>query len=153
MADSPSLRGLPLRALRLGLRTASRAGGTVVDRVLRGSEPPPFAPNATPTNGRTTNDPRDAVTILVGGQSVVARRGATVLEVATLAGIDLRSYCGGNCSCGTCRIDVRSGAAHLSRRGPMEEVVLGSEAAARGDRLACQAAVFGPVEVVIPEWF
>ena len=42
---------------------------------------------------------------------------------------------------------------NLSRREGIEELVLGMDAVARGDRLACQAQVLGPVEVVVPEWF
>ncbi|MSP56954.1 MAG: (2Fe-2S)-binding protein [Myxococcales bacterium] len=152
MAAPSSLRALPFRALRFGLRTASRAGGTVVERVLRGSEPPPFEPRGPEAPGQRY-DPRPAVPITVGGVAISAPNGATILEVANIAGVDLRSYCGGNCSCGTCRVEIRSGAQQLSKRSSLEELVLGSDAVRRGDRLACQAQVRGPVEVVIPEWF
>lgn len=147
MADP--LSTLPFRALRFGLRAASRASGSVVDRVLRGGEAPPFVPS-----GReAATDPREAVPVDIDGRRVAAARGSTLLEVANAAGIDVRSYCGGNCSCGTCRVEVRSGAQSLSKRAGMEELVLGSEAAARGDRLACQAQVLGPVEIRVPEFW
>jgi len=143
------LRALPFRALRFGLRAASRAGGSVVDRVLRGGEAPPFVPG-----GReAATDPREPVPVNIDGKLVSAARGSTLLEVANAAGIDLRSYCGGNCSCGTCRVEIRSGAHALSKRAGMEELVLGSEAAGRGDRLACQAQVLGPVEIRVPEFW
>lgn len=133
MADP--LRALPLRALRFGLRAASRAGGTVVDRVLKGAEAPPFVPG-----GREASlDPREPVPVHIDGRLVAAARGSTLLEVANAAGVDVRSYCGGNCSCGTCRVEVKRGAEGLSKRAGMEELVLGSEAAGRGDRLVCQA--------------
>ena len=146
MAAPSPLRALPFRALRFGLRVASRASGTVVERVLRGGEAPPFSP------GRREGsvDPGEPVRITFAGQVVEARFGATLLEVAGTAGIDVRSYCGGNCSCGTCRVEVRAGKERLSPRGSLEELVLGAEAAARGDRLACQAQVLGAVEVVVP---
>jgi ferredoxin len=80
-------------------------------------------------------------------------RGTTLLEAANAAGVDLRSYCGGNCSCGTCRIQVVQGARNLSRVLGLEEMVLGMDAAGQGDRLACQAQVLGDVEVRVPEWF
>ena len=121
----------------------------MVERVLRGGGAPPFTPRERPT----VSDPREPVQITIGGKGVRASRGATVLEVANAAGVDLRSYCGGNCSCGTCRIEVRGAGKGLSRRGSMEELVLGAEAAARGDRLACQAQVMGPVDIVVPEFF
>lgn len=144
MADS-----IPFRALRHGLRAASRAGSTVVARLLRGEEAAPFRP-ADPTRPA---DPRERIPIVLAGRPIDAARGATVLEAANLAGIDLRSYCGGNCSCGSCRIEIRSGAAALSKRSGHEELVLGSDAARRGDRLACQAQILGPVEIHVPEWF
>lgn len=143
------LSTLPFRALRFGLRAASRASGSVVDRVLRGGEAPPFV-----RGGReAVTDPREPVQVSIDGKLVSAARGSTVLEVANAAGIDVRSYCGGNCSCGTCRVEIRGGANGLSKRAGMEELVLGPEAAARGDRLACQAQVLGPVEIVVPEFW
>lgn len=144
MSDS-----LPLRALRHGLRAARRAGAGVVARVLQGAEAAPFQPG----QAARPHDPRESIPIVLGGRTVQAARGATLLEVANLAGIDLRSYCGGNCSCGSCRVEVRAGAGALSRRAGHEELVLGADAARRGDRLACQAQVLGPVEIHIPEWF
>jgi len=91
---------------------------------------------------------------IVGSGSSQIPSGATILDAAAAAGVDLRSYCGGNCSCGTCRVEIpeRSRRA-LSRRTGNEEMVLGMDAAARGDRLACQAQVLGDVDVIIPEWF
>ena len=81
------------------------------------------------------------------------RRGATLLEAAESAGIELRHYCGGNASCGTCRVEIRGGGRGLSRPEPMEVLVLGAEAAGRGDRLACQAVVKESVSVHVPAWF
>ena len=118
----------------------------MVERVLRGGEAPPFEPSE-----HAPVRPGGALTVRVGGQEIPAISGATLLEVVNAAGIDIRSYCGGNCSCGTCRVEVRGRG--LSKRSSMEELVLGSEAVGRGDRLACQAQVIGPVVVTIPEWF
>lgn len=145
---------LPFRVLRRGLRAASRAGATVVDRVLRRDElpepAPDFVPRPAPGAGRV---PTTGARVRFGAVDVTVARGTTLLESALAAGVDLRSYCGGNCSCGTCRVEIVGGARHLSRPQGMEELVLGSEAAARGDRLACQAEVLGDVEVRVPEWF
>ena len=149
VADSPSL---PFRVLRSSLRAASRVGSNVVERVLRRDEAPaPFEP---PTFARATARPERPVEVRFGGVAVTVPAGTTILEAARRADVDLRSYCGGNCSCGTCRVEIaetfRRG---LSRRQPMEDLVLGGEAAARGDRLACQAQVQGDVEVHVPAWF
>lgn len=126
----------------------------MVERVLRNdAQVAPFAPRAGgAAPGRVASAP-GPVTVRFGDSAVNVARGTTLLEAAEAAKLDLRHYCGGNSSCGTCRIVVRSGAKNLSKREGMEEMALGAENAARGDRLACQAQVLGEVEVEIPEWF
>jgi ferredoxin len=148
MSDEPVL---PFRVLRRGLRAASRAGASVVERVLRNeSQPAPFLGRKPGTTGRVSTGP---VEVRFGPTLVRVERGATVLEAAEAAGLDLRHYCGGNCSCGTCRVVIVRGARNLSRREGMEEMVLGADNVARGDRLACQAQVHGEVDIDIPDWF
>jgi ferredoxin len=83
----------------------------------------------------------------------MATGGDTLLRAASAAGIDLPHYCGGQCSCGTCRIKVIAGAKCLSAQVGMEQMVLGSAQVGKGDRLACQAKIQGPVRVEIPKWF
>jgi ferredoxin len=151
MSDDP---GLPFRMLRRGLRAASRASATVVERVLRNDTPvSPFAPRAggaAPGRAAAAEGP---VEVRFGAAAVRVARGTTLLEAAEAGKLDLRHYCGGNSSCGTCRVVIVKGARNLSKREGMEEMALGAENAARGDRLACQAQVLGEVEVEIPEWF
>lgn len=120
----------------------------MVERVLRnGVADTPFA---LPGTRRAPGGP---LVVTFDERPVPTRRGATLLEAARLADVELRSYCGGNCSCGTCRVQVVSGAGNLSRPQPMEQLVLGMEAERRGDRLACQAQVNGAVTVKVPDWF
>ncbi|MDP2312228.1 MAG: 2Fe-2S iron-sulfur cluster-binding protein [Pseudomonadota bacterium] len=149
MSDEP---GLPFRVLRRGLRAASRAGATVVERVLRNeSQVAPFlgrAPGLAPQRA-----PTGPVEVRFGATSVRVARGTTLLEAAEAGRLDLRHYCGGNSSCGTCRIVVVKGHRNLSKREGMEEMALGADHVSRGDRLACQAQVLGEVEIEIPEWF
>lgn len=148
MADDP---GLAFRVLRRGLRAASRAGATVVERVLRNDhEVGPFEGFVRATGARADTGP---VEVRIGDVVSRVRAGTTLLEAAKAGGVDIRHYCGGNCSCGTCRVIVRKGARNLSKRKGIEEMVLGPDAVARGDRLACQALAHGEVEIVIPEWF
>jgi len=79
--------------------------------------------------------------------------GTTLLEAANQAGVLLDSFCGGQCSCGTCRVNVISGSEQLcSIRGP-EQMTLGASGIAKQQRLACQATVSGKVRVQIPRWF
>ncbi len=135
--------------LRAGLRAASRASSTVVERVLQNGvsrDPAVVAPKKAAGAG-------GPIAVSFGGAVVHVRKGATVLEAARLGGVELRSYCGGNCSCGTCRVEIVVGAPNLSRPQPMEQLVLGMDAERRGDRLACQAQLNGPVTVRVPEWF
>ena len=79
--------------------------------------------------------------------------GTTILEAALKADLTLDHFCGGNCSCGTCRVEVVQGDQFLSRPRPDESLVLGPVALDAGDRLACQAQVRGPVEVQVPRFF
>ncbi len=79
--------------------------------------------------------------------------GTTILSTARDAKIDLDHYCGGQCSCGTCRVNIHSGADNLSRMSGMEEMVLGAAHIQNGCRLACQACIQGPVAFQVPRWF
>lgn len=142
--------------LRRGLKAASRAGASAVDRVLRRDEAAPYAPSGggVPRTRPTPVPECDVVTVRFGGLAVEVARGATILDAASHAGVDLRSYCGGNCSCGTCRVEIPGASRRaLSRREGLEEMVLGPDAVRAGDRLACQAQILGDCDVVIPEWF
>jgi len=151
MSDEP---GLPFRMLRRGLRAASRASANVVERVLRNeAHVGPFAPTRGVTPAQRAANTGGPVEVRFGSTSTRVARGTTILEAAEAARIDLRHYCGGNSSCGTCRVVIVKGANGLSRREGMEEMALGADHVQRGDRLACQAQVLGDVEVEIPEWF
>jgi ferredoxin len=149
MPDEPAL---PFRVLRRGLKAASRAGSSVVERVLRHDAqlgPPPTRERRA---GIRPAEP-GPLEVRFGPATAKVRAGTTLLEAARAAGVDLRHYCGGNCSCGTCRVEIRRGERNLSRREGMEEMVLGADRVRAGDRLACQAEVVGDVEVRIPDWF
>jgi 2Fe-2S ferredoxin len=97
--------------------------------------------------------PAGPATVEFGALSVEVPAHSTVLEAAIQLDLDLDHFCGGNCSCGTCRIQVIKGGHNLSPARPNEQMVLGPEAEEQGDRLACQARVSGPVSIVIPEFF
>lgn len=73
--------------------------------------------------------------------------GTTLLRAAHLLDVDISSYCGGQCSCGTCRVDILAGDDHLTPRIGQEAMVLGAAQVSNGERLACQARVLGPVTV------
>lgn len=145
---------LAFRWVRGGLRALSRVGGRVLDRALA---PPRGAARASAAGGcereREAGASGGTIPVRFGDQSVSVARGATVLEAARLARVELRHYCGGNCSCGTCRVEIVHGERALSPVASMEAMVLGDAARRRGDRLACQAEILGPVTVHVPEFF
>ena len=128
-----------------------------MDRILQ-SQPDP-ADLAAPQGARRHDSREDAKGALVrfeiegeAPREIRLRPGVTLLEAARAADADLRSYCGGNCSCGTCRVEILDGARNLSRMEDMEAFALSAEHHAKG-RLACQARVMGDVKVKIPEFF
>jgi len=73
--------------------------------------------------------------------------GDTLLAIARAYGVDISSYCGGQCSCSTCRVLILDTADGLTSRTPNESMVLGEAQVRAGERLACQARLIGPVRV------
>jgi ferredoxin, 2Fe-2S len=88
-----------------------------------------------------------------GHEPLSVSAGDTLLDAAATAGVGLAHYCGGTCSCGTCRVEIVAGAEHLEPAAGREEMVLGHRHIQAGDRLACQARVRGPVVVRVPKYF
>lgn len=90
-----------------------------------------------------------------GGPAVVVRAdtGTTLLAIARANGLDVSSYCGGQCSCGTCRVGVDGGPRSLTPRTPNEAMVLGESQVRAGERLACQARLLGDVKVALRDLF
>jgi len=79
-----------------------------------------------------------------GGRQARVPRGITLLAAAGLAGVELRSGCGGLGTCLQCRVQVKEGRVLPESGRPAPET-------AAGWVLACQARVDGDVAVVIPE--
>lgn len=82
------------------------------------------------------------------GRRAEIERGATILEAAQNAGVELLATCGGQGSCYDCRVRIA--------RGPVEPPTLEEQAAltpaelAAGQRLACQCVPLDSVKVDIP---
>ncbi|MDZ7640685.1 MAG: ASKHA domain-containing protein [Desulfurivibrio sp.] len=79
------------------------------------------------------------------GQIVMAAAGETLLAVARRAGLHVNASCGGEGSCGKCRVIVEQGQVS----GGAGELLSATELAT-GYRLACQAVVTGDLTVRIP---
>lgn len=75
-------------------------------------------------------------------QTVEAKVGESVLQVALRAQIPMEHACGGFASCGTCHIKVKTGMAGLSLKSSDEQNILKYESkASDSSRLACQTKV------------
>jgi uncharacterized 2Fe-2S/4Fe-4S cluster protein (DUF4445 family) len=72
------------------------------------------------------------------------------MAAAAAAAIELRSECGGKGKCGKCAVEATP-VEHLSPASDSEHRYLSADSLGRGERLACQARVEGPLEVVIAE--
>ena len=94
---------------------------------------------------------RDTEGVILGSSTSCA--GKTLLSIARENGIELDHFCGGQCSCGTCRGKVTNGEGNLSKPSGPEQMVLGPKHLSSCGRLACQARVTGDVEVEVPSWF
>ncbi|MFO7973819.1 MAG: ASKHA domain-containing protein [Candidatus Hydrogenedentota bacterium] len=82
------------------------------------------------------------------GRTVQVPVGATVREAASLAGIALEYPCGGQGTCGKCRVKV---AGNDSKATPTETTVLSKEELQAGFRLACQMRIENDARIEIPE--
>jgi Na+-transporting NADH:ubiquinone oxidoreductase subunit F len=93
--------------------------------------------------------PEGAATVTVNGaREVEARRGDGLLSVLHGAGIAVPAGCGGNGTCGLCRVTVEgegAGEPKATERG-----VLSAAERRAHVRLACQVSLRGPVEVEVP---
>ena len=83
------------------------------------------------------------------GKRVDAPVGATLLETAIQAGIDLASACGGMGVCGQCRVQIIEG--KVSPPNASEIDLFGELELGKGQRLACCTQVEGDVKVHIPK--
>lgn len=127
--------------------------GKVLDRL--GGEPARPVTTSTPDDWNRADKPSPAsgageltVSFSNLGRSVTVARGTTILDAATEAGVDLNHYCGGMCSCGSCRIVLLSG--EVSAKDDMEESTLAVVQDDERDRLACQAKVLADLAIEVP---
>lgn len=74
--------------------------------------------------------------------TIIQQRDETVLSVVRAHGLEISSYCGGMCSCGTCIVDVEGSQDCLSQISSREIAVLGYSNR-ESARLGCQARIVG----------
>jgi uncharacterized 2Fe-2S/4Fe-4S cluster protein (DUF4445 family) len=95
------------------------------------------------------------------GTRVTIREGKTLLQAAQEAGVHIPAYCGGEKTCGKCKIklvegnfehhQISSSASHLSQVTEEEKELLTESELQSGYRLACSAHVVGDLVLEIPE--
>lgn len=95
-----------------------------------------------------TAAPTASITFANLGVTASVKPGTSVLDAALDAGVDLNHYCGGMCSCGSCRIVLVSG--DVSGLDDMEDATLSVVKEGPADRLGCQTKIQGAVVVQVP---
>jgi adenylate cyclase len=83
----------------------------------------------------------------VGGPTVRAPVGMTLLEISRDHKIAHASVCGGRARCSTCRVRIEKGLERLPLPNPAEAITLASIEAPRNVRLACQLRPAVPLTV------
>ncbi len=91
------------------------------------------------------------VTFQPEGKRVRVKLGETLLEAAKHVGADLTSICGGERTCGKCRVIVERERENAGSIMDVERKFLSSEEIAAGYRLACCTQLRGNLTVRIPE--
>jgi Na+-transporting NADH:ubiquinone oxidoreductase subunit F len=93
--------------------------------------------------------PQGDVSIRVNDERDISTpAGGRLLGTLADAGIFVPSACGGGGTCGQCRVRVLKGGGTLL---PTEASIVSKREAAQGERLACQVAVSGDLEIQVPE--
>lgn len=85
------------------------------------------------------------------GKEVSVPSETRLLDAAMEIGLKVRHVCGGQATCGTCRVMVEEGQEFLSPPTPRECHLLGDERIQSCFRLSCQARILeGDVVVRVP---
>ena len=92
------------------------------------------------------------VTFTPLGTSAETKPNETVLDAARRADAPIGNSCGSVGVCGRCRVRVLAGAENLSAPTTIELRVAGQRGFESDERLACQSAVLGDVEVTTSYW-
>jgi len=95
------------------------------------------------------DEPRCQIVFQPLGRRAQVAGGSTILDAARAVGLRLASDCGGEGTCGRCRVAVLGGEA-----SPIEELernLFSGKELAAGSRLACRAQALGDLTVHVPE--
>jgi uncharacterized 2Fe-2S/4Fe-4S cluster protein (DUF4445 family) len=87
------------------------------------------------------------VTLVPEGKSAEVPEGLTLREALAQLGCEVLAPCGGEGTCGKCRVQLREGAGPPL---PEESALLSPEELEQGLRLSCRVRVTGPMQVEVP---
>lgn len=106
----------------------------------------------TPANSTSDSDiaVKHEVTFQPSGRRSEFEMGTTLLDAAQTLGVEIRSDCGGQGTCGKCRIIVVEGWEGLPPPTGFERKVLG-DSLSGGYRLACRTPLPAEVQVMVPQ--
>lgn len=83
------------------------------------------------------------------GQSGLIASGTYLWDAAKRLGVAMPSYCESRADCDGCAFIIKEGASSLSPVTETERAKLGEERLKEGARLACQAKLVGPDDVIV----
>jgi uncharacterized 2Fe-2S/4Fe-4S cluster protein (DUF4445 family) len=89
------------------------------------------------------------VTFVPDNLTVTAAKGTTLRQAAAMAGIELKSNCGGEGTCGQCLVKVVAGSAHAAR---YLEGNVPAKRRAEGYVPACRSQVAGDLTIEVPDF-
>ncbi|MDA0748939.1 MAG: ASKHA domain-containing protein [bacterium] len=90
------------------------------------------------------------VTLLPEKESTQVPAGVTLRDAAAELGVVVTAPCGGDGSCGKCRVVIEGGMQGITDVATSERMLLSAEQLEAGVRLSCQVRVCGNVEMTVP---
>lgn len=79
-----------------------------------------------------------SIKFLPENRLVDASQEESILEAALRSGLEISHSCGGNGTCGTCRVWVREGLSSLPERNEVEQEMAADRGFQATERLCCQ---------------
>jgi len=92
------------------------------------------------------------VTFQPSGKTIEVESGTTLFIAAQRAGLPVASSCSEELVCGKCNLQILKGMESLSPPGAPELKLLRRDRQPEGDRLSCQAQIFGDCTVTARYW-
>lgn len=95
--------------------------------------------------------PTILIKFLPGEQNVDASHGETILAAGLRGKVQIPHSCGGNGTCGTCRVWVIEGLDQLPQRNEVEQEMADDRMFSENERLCCQNYAVSGLVLKIPQ--